>query len=349
MMMKEFSVGPIIGMLLKPRYAKINAFLGEDYIPCKNGLDIFIDLNVVINALSTSTKFLNSLPFSDGARIEADIISNILSVVKHWKDWSRKFDNTRIFLIVNNFEMIKLPEQDIIKSYLIPYIGKFDQKCYAQMNYFWTESMKKIEIVLKYVPQSYLIRCSRVDSYIVPNIIDNYKTNDRSRLIITGSSLMTMYGLESNTNVILSKFKHQMSDMEMIVKSISNIDEPIMTTFIKNKVFYGLLNAIIGDFDRGMIGITQLGISTFANDLLRAVERGEIPKDPKTIDSVLPVIQQGYHDYLRKAFMLVDINTHTLFIPQSLIEKIRSNMIDLYDIDAFRGLSVDGFNLMELL
>lgn len=348
-MAREVSIGPVAGAILKPRYAKINAFLGEDYMPCEEGIDIFIDLNALVSALSTSAKFLNSLPFSDGGKVEADIISNVLSVLKHWKDWSRKYDNARLFLLVNDFEMVKLPEQDIIKSYLVPYVSKFDQERFAQMNYFWTESMKKVEIVLKYVPQSYLIRCNRVDSYIIPNIIDNYKTNNRSRLIITSNPLMTMYGLEPNTNVILSKFKHQMSDMGMIVKSISNIDDPIMDTFIKNKVFYGLLNAIIGDFDRGMIGITQLGISTFANDLLRAVERGEIPKDPKTIDSVLPVINQGYHDYLRKTFMLVDISNHTLFIPQSLIEKIKSNMVDLYDIDAFRGMSVDGFNLMELL
>lgn len=346
---REISIGPISGMLLKPRYAKINAFLGEDYMPSEGGIDIFIDLNTLMSALSTSTKFLNSLPFSDGNKVEADIIANLLSVVKHWKDWSRKFDNARIFMIVNDFEMVKLPEQDIIKSYLVPYVNKFDHERFAQLNYFWTEAMKKIEIILKYVPQSYLIRCNRVDSYIIPNIIDNYKTNNKSRLIITGNTLMTMYGLEPNTNIILSKFKHQMSDMEMIVKSISNIDDPIMTTFIKNKVFYGLLLSFLGDFDRGIIGIPQMGISMFANDLLRSVERGEIPKDPKTIDSVLPVIQQGYHDYLRKAFMLIDISNHTLFISQSLIEKIKSNMIDLYDIDAFRGLSVNGFNLMELL
>lgn len=345
-MARPFSIGPIAGMLLKPRYAAINTFVGEDYLPDK-GVDIFIDLNALVSALSTSAKFLNSLPFADG--VEADIISNVLSVLKHWKDWARKYTSSRIFMIVNDFEMAMLPEQDIVKSYLIPYVNKFDQERFAQMNYYWTESMKRIEIVLKYVPESYLIRCNRLDSYIIPNIVDNYKTNGRSRIIITGNAMMTMYSLEPNTKVILSKFKHQMVDPLMIVQSISNIDDEIMSTFIQNKVFYALLNAVIGDFDRGLIGITQMGISTFANDLLRAVERGEIPRDPKTIDSVLPVIQPGYHDYLRKAFPLINIERHTMLIPQSLVEKIKSNMIDLYDIDGLRGISVDGLNLMELL
>lgn len=345
-MAKSFSIGPIAGMLLKPKYSTITTFLGEDFCPI-DGLDIFIDLNTLVSALSTSAKFLNSLPFSENA--EADIIANVLSVVKHWKDFSRKYEDARIFLIVNDFEMAMLAEQDTLKSYLVPYINKFDQERFAQMNYYWTEAMKRIEIILKYVPKTYLIRCNRFDSYVVPNIIDDYSRNNRKRVIITGSSLMTTYTLEPNTKVFYVKFKHQMVDPLMIVQSISNIDDSIMGTFIQNKVFYSLLNAVIGDFDRGLIGITQMGISTFANDLLRAVERHEIPGDPKSIESVFPIIQSGYHEYLRKAYPLVDIELHSRLIPQSSIEKIKSNMIDMYDIDGLSSLSVEGLNLIELL
>lgn len=343
---REFSIGPICGMLLKPKYSTISTFLGEDYCPIA-GLDIFIDLNTLVTALSTSSKFLNSLPFSQN--VEADIIANVLSVVKHWKDFGRKYDDVRIFLVVNDFDMAGLAEQDTIKSYLVPYVNKFSQERFAQMNYYWTEAMKRVEIILKYVPKSYLIRCNRFDSYVVPNIIDDYTKNYRNRIIITGSSLMTSYTLEHGTKVMYVKFKHQMMDPLMIVQSISNIDDSIMGTFIKNKVFYALLNAVVGDFDRGLIGITQLGISAFANDLLRAVERHEIPNDPKSIESVFPIVQPGYHDYLRKAYPLVDVNTHSMLIPPSMIEKTRSKMEDLYDIDGLRGLTVDGMNLIELL
>lgn len=344
--MKAYSIGPIAGVCLKPRYSAISTFLGEDFNPI-NGFDIFLDLNSLVSALSGSKNFLQSLPFSENA--EADIIANVLSVLKHWKDFGRKYEDVRIFMIVNDFEMGGLPEQDIIKSYLVPYLNKFDQERFAQFNYYWTEAMKKIEIILKYVPKSYLIRCNRLDSYIIPNIVDDYSKNGRFRFIVTSMPLMTMYMLEPNTKVEYSKYKHQMIDPLMIVQSISNINHEIMATFVQNKVFYALLNMVVGDSDRGLIGITQLGISTFANDLMRAVERGEVPKDPKTIESILPIINPGFHDYLRKGFPLVDIDSHTKLIPQSMIEKIKSNMIDLYDIDGLRGISVDGFNLIELI
>ena len=344
--MKAYSIGPIAGVCLKPRYSAISTFLGEDFNPI-NGFDIFLDLNSLVSALSGSKNFLQSLPFSEN--VEADIIANVLSVLKHWKDFGRKYEDVRIFMIVNDFEMGGLPEQDIIKSYLVPYLNKFDQERFAQLNYYWTEAMKKIEVILKYVPKSYLIRCNRLDSYIIPNIIDDYSKNGRFRFIVTSMPLMTMYMLEPNTKVEYSKYKHQMIDPLMIVQSISNINHEIMATFVQNKVFYALLNMVVGDSDRGLIGITQLGISTFANDLMRAVERGEVPKDPKTIESILPIINPGFHDYLRKGFPLVDIDSHTKLIPQSMIEKIKSNMIDLYDIDGLRGISVDGFNLIELI
>lgn len=344
--MKAYSIGPIAGVCLKPRYSAISTFLGEDFNPI-NGFDIFLDLNSLVSALSGSKNFLQSLPFSEN--VEADIIANVLSVLKHWKDFGRKYEDVRIFMIVNDFEMGGLPEQDIIKSYLVPYLNKFDQERFAQFNYYWTEAMKKIEIILKYVPKSYLIRCNRLDSYIIPNIVDDYSKNGRFRFIVTSIPLMTMYMLEPNTKVEYSKYKHQMIDPLMIVQSISNINHEIMATFVQNKVFYALLNMVVGDSDRGLIGITQLGISTFANDLMRAVERSEVPKDPKTIEAILPIINPGFHDYLRKGFPLVDIDSHTKLIPQSMIEKIKSNMIDLYDIDGLRGISVDGFNLIELI
>ena len=347
--MREFSIGPIVGKALKLKFNTISTFLGgEDYYPI-NGIDIFIDLNVLVSALSTSAKFLNSLPFSDGDAVERDIISNVLSVVKHWKMFSNRLNDVRIFLIVNDFEMALLPEQDVIKSYLMPYVNKFEQERYAQLNYFWTEAMKRVEIILKYIPKSYLIRCNRVDNYIIPNIIDDYKNNGRDRLIVSGSPLMTMYMLEDRTRVIMSKFNHQLADPSMICQSISSINDDIMNTFVQNKVFYALLNSIIGDFDRGLIGITQLGISSFANDLLRAVERGEVPSDPKSIESILPILNPLYHDSIKKSFQLIDIESHTKLIPPSIVEKVKSKMIDLYDIDGLQSLHVDDINLIELL
>ena len=348
-MAKQFSIGPITG-LIKPRYRVINTILGEDFYPT-NGVDIFIDLNTLVSALSTSQKFLNSLPFSEN--VETDIISSILMIVKHWKDFSKKWENSRIILFVNDFEMGGLAEQDHLKSYLIPYVNKFSGDRYKQFTYYWNESIKRVEVVLKYIPNSYLIRCNRFDSYVVPNIIDDYDNNKKHRIIITGNSLMTNYCYMPRTHIIYSRYKHtgmsQISDPLMIVQSITKIDDEIMSTFIQNKVFYNLLNSIIGDYDRGIIGLTQVGMSCFASNLLRAVEKREIPDDPESIETVLPVIDKAFHDYLRKSYPLVDIKEHSMMIPQSLIEKTKSGMIDLYDIDGLRSLSIDGLNLLELM
>lgn len=347
--MKPYSIGPITG-LCKVRYKVITNLLGETFNPSK-GLDVFIDLNTIVSALSTSQKFLNSLPFADG--VEADIISCVLMTMKHWKDYTRKWDDVRIFLIENDFEMAGLVEQSVLQSYLVPYINKFQNDKYKQFTYYWKESIKRVEIILKYIPNAYMINCERFDSFVVPNIIDDYEKNERQRIIVSGNPLMTNYHYMKNTHLIYTRYKHtgmcQLSDPLMIVQSISKIDDEIMATFIKNRVFYNLLNAIIGDFDRGIIGLTQVGISCFATNLLRSVEKYEIPENPESIDSVLPGIDKSYHDYLRKSYPLIDIPTHSMLIPQSKIEKLKSSLIDLYDIDSLAKLSVNGLNLLELM
>ena len=348
-MAKCYSIGPLTGSL-KPKYRVISNVLGDDFDP-SNGVDIFIDLNTLVSTLGSSQKFQRSLPFAED--VEAELISGILMILKHWKDYSRKWENARIFLIVNDFDMGALCEQSILKSYLVPYVHKFGNEKYKQFVYYWTEAIKRVEIILKYIPGSYLIRCKRFDSYVIPNVIDDYEHNERRRIIISGNSLMTNYHYMKNCYVMYSRYKStgmcQLSDPLMIVQSITKIDDDIMIAFIKNKVFYNLLNTIVGHFDTGIIGLTQLGISRFAADLLRAVEKREIPDKPKSIESVFPAIDKAYHEYLRQTYPLVDIPLHSDLVTMSQIEKIKSELVDLYDIDSLRALSINGLNLLELM
>ena len=347
--MKEYNCGPLFGML-KPKYRVLTTILGENYYP-ENGLDIFLDLNSVLNALSTSSKYMGSLPFSEHA--EQDIVESILTTVKHWKDYTRKWNDVRIFMMFNDFEFGNLPERDVLKAYLVPFVNKFKQERYKQLVYYWNESISLVEKLIDYIPKVYLLKCNKFDSFVIPNIIDDYETNGRARFIISGSSMMTAYTFSKNTRVAYSCYRFsgmtQYSDPLMIVQTLTKIDDELMNAFIQNKVFYNLLNTIIGDKDRGVIGITQLGITTFANELLRSIEKREIPSNPKSIETVLPVINEQHHEYLLKNYQLMDAELHAQMIPPSIIEKTRGKLIDKSDIDTLMKFNIGGLNLMELI
>lgn len=347
--MREYNCGPLFGML-KPKYRVLTTILGENYCPNK-GLDVFLDLNSVINALSTSTKYMGSLPFSEHA--DHDIVESILTTVKHWKDYTRKWDDTRIFLIFNDFEFGNLPERDVLKAYLVPFANKFKQDRYKQLVYYWNEAVSLVEKLIDYIPKVYMIRCNKFDSFVIPNIIDDYDTNGRERFIISGSSMMTGYSFSTNTRVAYSCYRvngmTQYSDPLMIVQTLTKIDDELMNAFTQNKVFYNLLNTIIGDKDRGIIGITQLGITTFANELIRSIEKREIPSNPKSIETVVPVVNEQYHDYLIKNYKLIDVDLHSQMIPPSIIEKVRGKLIDKSDIDTLMKFNIGGLNLLELV
>jgi hypothetical protein len=135
----------------------------------------------------------------------------------------------------------------------------------------------------------------------------------------------------------------------MIVHTLTKIESDTIDVFIRNKVFYSLLSAIIGDKDRGIIGITQFGITTFATELLRSIEKNEVPEDPKSINSVLSVVDKMYHAYLEKNFPLMNVDLHKQMIPPSTIEKIKASLIDKSDIDALMKYTIGDLNLMELI
>lgn len=352
-MSQDKSLNDVCGMccgVLKPKFRVISTALGEDFNPTE-GVDFFLDLNTVVSVLSGSNKFMTKLPFAEN--VEMHIISNILGILLHWKKFARNQNDARFFLIVNDADISALAEKDTMKSYLTPYVNKMSKERNKQFVYYWNEAIKRIEIILKYIPSSYFIKCDKFDSYVVPNIMDDYEHSGRHRVIVTGNSFFTNYIYMKNAHIIYSRYNgfkvQQLFDPIMIVQSVSKIDEDIMSTFIKNRVFYNILSEIIGDFDRGIIGLTQLGLSTFAADLLRAVERHEVPENPSSVESVLPVLKPTFHDYLRKAYPLVDIPSHTNLLKPSMIEKVKSDLVDLYDIDGLSKIQVENMNLLELL
>lgn len=352
-MSQDKSLNDICGMccgILKPKFRALTTMLGEDFNP-PEGVDVFIDLNTVVSALDTSNKFLSKLPFSEN--VEMHLISNILSILLHWKKYARKMHDVRYFLIVNDMEITALAEKEVVKNYLSPFVCKMSNERYKQFVYYWNEAIKRVEIILKYVPSAYLVKCDKFDSYVLPNLLWDYEHTNRHRIIVTGNALFTTYTYMKNTHIVYARYNgykiNQLSEPAMIVQAVSRIDEEIMVTFIRNKVFYNILTAIIGDGDRAIIGLTQLGLTTFAADLLRAVERHEIPENPSAVESVLPVLKPTFHDYLRKVYPLVDIESHSKLVKPSMLEKVKSNLIDLYDVDGLARIQVEGMNLLELL
>ena len=348
---KPVSCGPISG-LLKTRYKVASANLGELYMPTQ-GLDIFIDFNSFVHSLGRYRKYLNYLPFA-GSEVEVDLMSAILSTWNHWKNYAKKWDNVRVIGFWNPFEMNeRMAERKHLKSYLIPYVNFYKATPYNQFVYYVNQAMERVQTILKYVPNMYLISCSEYDSFVLPNILEDYERTGRKRIIVTGTPLMTAYQYMPMTKVIYAKFKRNMvthwTDPIMIVQSITKVEDEVVSEFAKNRVFYNLLNTIVGDYERGIIGLTQVAITSFAYNLMRGVEQNKIPSNPQSVESTLPVIDPVFHDYVKKSYPLVDVDLHTAMVPQSAIANTKSSMIDLVDIDGLRALSIDGLNLLELL
>lgn len=344
----DYTLGRLCAVI-KPKYKVISTILGEDFRPT-NGLDIFLDLNSVVEATLSSQKYLSSMMFASD--VEEDMVSSILYIVKHWKDFCRRYEtDIRIFLMVNSFDEVEMYEHSQLKSYLVPMQHKYANERLNQLMYYWRDSIKKIKKVMDYIPGCYLIQSEKCDSYVIPNLLDTYTS--RQRIVVSGSSLFTNYHYMNNAKIIYSRYRvtgmAQLSDPIMIVQALSKIDEPIVDTFAKNKVFYNLLSAIIGDKNRGMIGLTQLGITGFAETLLRSVEKRDIPENPQSLDSVLPVINTDYHEYLKQVYPLIDIELHSNMIPESYITELKSTLVDKYEIDKLRGITVKDLNLLELL
>ena len=349
----KYSSGILSG-LLKPKYAIIKNLLGDDY-DSSHGVDIFIDLNTFVSAMCSSMKYLSSLALlSNETDGEADIVSSLIHIILHWKNFSRRWDDTRIFLLMNDIDSTSCYEQQYLKSYLSAYRYKMSNSNKATLRYYLSEAVKLTQKVLQFVPNSYLITTDKCDALVIPKLIDDYENNDRHRIIVSGNNMYTGYMFEKNTKLIFSKCRHngisQVYDPLMVAQSISKIDDDIINVFLTNKVYYNILNIIIGDPDRAILGTTNLGTTRIATTLLRNLDKNIIPKNPKTIDTVIDSIDEQLRQYVLQSYPLVDIKLHSDMIPMSYIEKIKSEqMIDKIDIDGLSSFNIDGVNLIELV
>ena len=144
----KYSMGRLSGSL-KVKYKTINAILGDEWLNDWNGgFDVFIDLDTLFTSSTTSKKYMAELPFSEGA--DSDMVETILTTLLHWKNFMRRRENTRIFLISNAFELMCSPERGIQKTYLVPWENKYNEDRYKQITYYWNESLDVIEKI--YVP-----------------------------------------------------------------------------------------------------------------------------------------------------------------------------------------------------
>ena len=218
--MKDFDMGPLFGML-KPKFRVISTALGEEFNPTE-GVDFFFDLNSIVTALANSNKFLSKLPFSEGC--EMDIISNTLGILLHWKKFARNLTDVRYFIIVNDMQISALAEKDAIKNYLTPFVKKMDGERYKQFVYYWNEAIKRIEIILKYVPSAYFVRCDKFDSYVVPNLMWDYEHTNRHRVIVTSNPFFTNYVYMKNAHILYSRYNgykiNQLFEPAMIVQAV---------------------------------------------------------------------------------------------------------------------------------
>lgn len=347
--MYKCNVGPLTGAL-KPKYNYISTKFGESIHEIKD-VDVFIDLSTLLSSMAGYKKFMQALPFSEN--VDIDILSSTLMIAKHWRDFCKnKFNNFRIIMFANDPCVEPVNEKAVLSSYLMSYKAKFEKDNFKQLVYYWNKAMKALQGIVNYIPGVYFINVKTFDSYVLPNMLEDYDKENKHRIIVSGSLIYSNYVYKKNTKVFYARLTRNgithLDNACEIAHSATSVDDTTINDFIHNKVFYALIQAIIGDVDRGFLGVTTIGLNRFATNLLRAIEKRDIPQDPESIETVLPIIDKTVQDYIRKVYPLIELDKHCSLIKKSVIEKIKTEMVDIYDDDKLGSISIDGLNLLEL-
>lgn len=351
--MDDNHFGPLTGMV-KPKFAIIDAALKNNSYDNTSDLHVYVDLTDIIYRTLKHSKLINEMQFSETEQKNFDIImaADILRIFHHWLLYINKRGvSGKVVMIMNGYDMTKVVESEQSKLYLINHRSRMANS--SIVHKYWKSAISIVKKLVDYIPNCYFVDTNEFDAYTVPYILDN-DNKSCHKLIMTSAPIFTTYNMLPEYTVIVSKIRksgiiHQFDNTE-IIQSLTHVDEPMMSAFSRNRVFYNIILGIVGDESRSLLSIQiQISIMTLATNLLRNIEKGVISDRTQSVETVYSLMDERCTEYIKKVYPLIDLEQHSLMIKPSMIEKIKAGMIDIYDLEGCPQVQLGDLNLMELV
>ena len=256
--------GPLTGMV-KPKFAIIDTALKASSYDNLSDLHIYVDLTGIIYKTFKHSKLITEMQYTDindNNSLDIVMAADILKILSHWLLYLNKRNvNGKIVLMMNGYDLDEMVEHSVYNMYMKTHMSKMNNGSIAHK--FWKSAISIVKQLIDYIPNCYLVDKCDFDVYVLPHLLDGNYGNCHT-LIMSTEPIFSTYSMLPNHTVIISKIRkigiiHQFDNVE-IIQSLTHVNEPTMSAFVKNPVFYNTMIGIIGDENRGLMSI-QIQIS----------------------------------------------------------------------------------------
>lgn len=302
--------------LFKIKYEKLIQLLREDediYIKHGDTVNIFINLEPIFMKLCNPR--VNEKLKTRGKH-QFEFIANVINLAAHYR-WffTKNRIKSRVFLYCPSPTNLEYKNSIYNKEYRVHYNFKFTERGGNLLLYeMICESIPFIQLITEYLEDIYFICSNNVENSLVPYIILNHKDEDDDEIeyaanFIVSSSLYDVQYVNKKCDILLPKRdKSVLLSRKNVIPYIMVENECNEGIHIGPKMLPFILS-IIGNKNRNIYNIKNMGIKTTFKLLEKALDLKVISNDVTSIHMLLDVIKSQYREELLNNYYCTDLDS----------------------------------------
>ena len=338
--------------MLKLRYATYDESITSlNILKETDKVSVFVNLETVWKYLST-IKDLERKLFID-RDFKVTMIADIINLAAHYKEFFKNNGlDTKVYLYHTDFDskIYSFKECQYNEDFRSYYLNKYNTnpKFVLLTEALINEILPKVKTICDFIPDVYYITSKNIDSSLIPLIFAE-KYPERKNFVISSDKYETQLVFEPNfvhhlflrsgksasLSCKLDEYLHVLSRMD-----ISDEEKELY----KNRSFYLLLLACIGDKYRSVEGISGIGLKTLTKTIIEGINSRIITKDTKSIDLLCEIFSEDKKEEIKKNFLSLDIENSFSLLLDGDKKEILSQAVDRSDLNSLLNLNRTMFN-----
>ena len=323
----------------KVKYEKLNELINKELIQLGNTVDVYINLENIINKL-TARIYVEELLTDNKDDYMYRFISNVCNIGAHYKSYfTKRGIDCRVFIYMQYpFDCKNIKNRSILPEYREYYDFKFTRNAgNSAVSKMINDAVPFIKIILEYIQGVYFIESGRAENSVVPYIIDSNSTITK---FIVSDKLYDFQYVNHGFNIIIPK-----KEKSVIMTYGNAVDIIKKMNGVKNEVSFKpelipFIVSIVGSEHRNIYKVKGLAVKRVFSLLQAAIEAKLIA--PNTNNPYLlieNVVQHKYREQVFNNFYCVDIEYQYKMLNVQDIQHITKQMTDKFDNNSLKEIN----------
>lgn len=333
----------------KIKYEKMGELITKENINLTNEVDVYVNLEVILNKLATR-------PYAE--RLLADgtddniyrFISNVCNIAAHYKAYftKRKME-ARIFLYMQYpFDCKNLRNRSILPEYREYYDYKFSRNAgISPISKMINDSISFIKIILEYVQGVYFIESGRIENSVIPYILKG--DSNRTKFIVSDKLYDFQYVNHGFNILVPKKDKSLLMTYDNAISAIKKMNTIKRGADVKSDLIPFIVS-IVGSEHRNIYNVKGLGVKKVFALLDAAIDTNTITSNTNNpyllIDNV---VAHKFREQVFNNFYCVDVDYQYKMLSIQDIQFITKQLVDKFDNASLREINDKHFKDYPLM